>query len=392
MQTGYLNLAKRHECTACMACIDACPHNVLDYETDQNGYFRIIPANPDKCTHCGNCVRICPEIGFNFKPEQRECFAAWNRDSVQRRNSASGGVFSAMATYILKRGGIVYGAMINGFDVRHARITSLSELPALQGAKYQPSITTGIYSQVKKDLKLGHLVLFTGLSCQIAALLKFLGSTDTTHLFTADTICGGISTMIPMQDLAALGLYDGIISFRDKEHGWRSKGFKYCLKMKLKDGSVKNLGSDNNVIKSFSSIILKRPSCMSCKFNGIERASDIMMGDFWGDERFSSQHPNGVSCVTVTPKGLQLLEYCDINLRQIDIREILPCNPNLYWSKYPWLRFVPERFIALSALRHNFFSLFKTVTSYSNRFPWTWRLYLRVNDRFRKKFLTSFFK
>ena len=42
------------ECTACGACVDACPCEVLQLEDVA------VVANPDECTECGTCVDECP--------------------------------------------------------------------------------------------------------------------------------------------------------------------------------------------------------------------------------------------------------------------------------------------------------------------------------------------
>src|SRR5665213_3512027 len=56
-------------CTGCAACVIACPHPVLDYETD-NGVYRPfhldIDGGPEDCTHgqkgCTMCTRACPRF------------------------------------------------------------------------------------------------------------------------------------------------------------------------------------------------------------------------------------------------------------------------------------------------------------------------------------------
>ena len=42
------------ECTACGACIDACPAGVLELGDT------CTVANPDDCVECGACVDECP--------------------------------------------------------------------------------------------------------------------------------------------------------------------------------------------------------------------------------------------------------------------------------------------------------------------------------------------
>jgi len=42
----------KSECTACMACVEACPHGVL------MAHPRL--ETPAKCNLCGQCVELCP--------------------------------------------------------------------------------------------------------------------------------------------------------------------------------------------------------------------------------------------------------------------------------------------------------------------------------------------
>ena len=56
-------------CTGCAACVIACPHPVLDYETDNGVYkpFHLdIDGGPEDCTHgqkgCTMCTRACPRF------------------------------------------------------------------------------------------------------------------------------------------------------------------------------------------------------------------------------------------------------------------------------------------------------------------------------------------
>ena len=102
-------------------------------------------------------------------------YAGWCNNTQLRSLSASGGIFAAIAKTMLNNNGVVYGAAIDGFEVKHIRVEVETDLHKIQGTKYQPSITKGVYKLVKKDLQNGRLVLFSGLSCQINALYSFLG-------------------------------------------------------------------------------------------------------------------------------------------------------------------------------------------------------------------------
>ena len=378
-------LATSSECTGCMGCINACSHDVLSAQYDNDGFLCIDVKNPSKCVACGLCSKSCPVIS---EPKKRNkyvnCYAAWNDDSIQRAASASGGVFSALASKILDGGGVVYGAAIEGFSVVHIRVSDLKDLNRIQGTKYQLSDTTCIYKQVRQDLVKGLTVLFSGMSCQVAALFNYLGNINTDKLYTVDTICGGYSTMLPMNELQKHGGYKGIYSFRDKQNGWKSRGFKYNLRMRRLDGTIEDLGDSNLVIKSFSSILMKQSSCLACKFNGVVRLSDITIGDYWQDENNPSQHNAGLSCVvTHNDKGEAIIHASKLSVRPTSIQSIGKGNSNLYWSQYRGIRHLISRKIAMCLLRNKKYNLYRRIISYSGLLSLEWRLYLRYNNKLR---------
>lgn len=348
-----MKIAKPKECTGCMACVDACAHKVLSPIIDKNGYFRI-EADKGACIECGLCTKACPIVSPPIGlVEKSHPFAVWNENDSLRAVSASGGAFSALAEMILRKGGIVYGASIYGFDVKHKRVDRIEDLPSLLGSKYQHSVAVGIYRKVRKDLLTGKTVLFSGMACQVAGLIAFLGKVKRDNLYTVDTICGGLSTMLPMQHLKRCGKdYVAIASFRDKLAGWRSIGYKYDLKMVRSDGSIDDLGLDNLVLNTFSSKLLKRSSCLDCHFTAHSRCSDCTIGDFWGDTKFTNQHPGGVSVLVChSERMMKVIEESPLHTESISFSDFLPYNHNYYWTHYPLIRYFVSRKLVLWGLR-----------------------------------------
>ncbi len=388
-----MNLASSTECTGCMACIDSCSHQALSSSIDPDGYYQI-DFDTNKCVECGLCTRACPVLSPPGKSiERSRPYAAWSTHPKLRKKSASGGAFSAIASAIIEEGGVVYGAAIEGFEIRHKRIERIEDLPPLLGSKYQQSIMTEVYKSIRQDLKNGRIVLFCGMACQVAGLKNFLGKRNTDNLYTIDTICGGLSTMLPMLQLKQSGEYAGIVSFRDKENGWQSKGFRYALKMQKTDGSVENLGLDNLVLNTFSSKLLKRSSCLDCQFTGNDRSSDCTIGDFWGDEKFKEQHQEGLSVlVTHNERILPLLKRTNISITPIRFHDFIHGNHNYYWTHYPQIRHFFSRKRALAAMRQGKSDIAAHLMRPNSMAGIYMRIYLKLNFLLRKSFMLKFLK
>lgn len=387
-----MKLAPQKDCTACMACIDSCKREALSSYIDSDGYYQI-RLDEKLCVDCGLCTKTCPIITRPQKIIKNSTpYAAWCTDKNLRRQSASGGAFSAIAKTILEERGVVYGAVIDGFEIRHRRIERIEDLPLLLGSKYQQSVMSETYRRIRQDLKEGRKVLFCGMACQVAALKSFLHN-NTEHLYTIDTICGGLSTMLPMLQLKQSSRYTGIKSFRDKENGWQSKGFRYALKMKKKDGSIEDLGLGNLVLNTFSSKLLKRSSCLDCQFTGNNRQSDCTIGDFWGDEKFKEQHKEGLSVLVVhNERILSLLKKTNISITPIRFEDFIHSNHNYYWTHYPQIRHFLSRKRALAAMRNGKNGIAAHLMR-PNSMAGIWmRVYLKLNFLSRRVFMLTFLK
>lgn len=324
-----------------MACVDSCHHGALSLFLDRDGFYQIV-ADKDKCVECGLCGKLCPVLNpLSVERDRIELsmpYAVWCTDGYLRKQSASGGAFAAIAKAFLEKGAVVYGAAIDGFEIHHQRIDRIEDLAQILSSKYQHSKMDGVYRQVSKDLKNGRTVLFSGLSCQVAGVLKYIPQRLQTNLFTIDTICGGLSTMLPMRKLEETGEYSGIHSFRNKDDGWKSKGFKYALRMYQKNGSIRDLGKENMVIQCFCHKETKRLSCYNCQFNGFHRENDATIGDFWGDTRFTEQHNNGLSVLIVHSDRIKnIIDQSLLHTEPITWSELVSSNPNVYWSHHPYL-------------------------------------------------------
>ena len=322
---GKYGPADGKSCTGCMACCDACPFGALSSGLDRNG-FRIPVRDLSKCTGCGLCEKVCSvAAGYDFGTGAKgELIAAWNKDPVVRARSSSGGVFAAVAQVILRRGGHVYGAAIEGCEVRWRMVAAEEELPALQGSKYAHADYTGSYRAVKADLDNGIPVLFAGLSCQVAGLRLFLGAyADDPLLYTVDLVCTGVPSLLPMRQIERFGGPElSVKSYRDKEHGWSS------------NYQLKTVEKDRGCTTRFSPFyyrfyrIFKRHNCVRCPLAYRGRKSDLTLGDCWGDTRFPGEHRDGISAVVINSEhGKELMRQADCERHPYLWSDFLRHNP-----------------------------------------------------------------
>ena len=100
-----LNLEK---CTACGACVQKCPKGCISLATDTNG-FLYPHINVEECIECGMCEKVCP-IGDTLEEVKQKAYACANKEERFLSQVTSGGVFGAIASFVLEKGGIVFVA------------------------------------------------------------------------------------------------------------------------------------------------------------------------------------------------------------------------------------------------------------------------------------------
>ena len=295
-------------CTGCRACEQLCAHHAISMVEDKEG-FLTFSINQEQCVDCGLCRLVCPQ---NTKPhllKPQKALAARDKKDTELKKSASGGAFAAAARVILSQGGVVVGAAYNDdMTVSHHIIDRLKDLPQLQSSKYVQSNTTDTFKSVKKLLRDGRTVLYSGTPCQIAGLKGFLRK-DYDNLYTMDVICHGVASpklFVKYLEWLSGKMRGKIIyyDFRDKSTGW---GLDYMTKTKTKT-KTKPCSLDP-YYHHFLAGDTYRECCYHCQYSQKERVSDITIGDYWGIEK---EHPSfystkGVSCLLVnTEKGNHL--------------------------------------------------------------------------------------
>jgi len=318
-------------CSGCHACYSACPNDCITMESDDEGF--LYPSiNEDCCEHCNECSRVCP-IDNPFRINILSAYACVNKDDKIRLNCSSGAVFPAFSEHILNQNGVVFGAR---FDTAHSVIhdyaSNSSDLTFFAGSKYVQSAIGNCYKKTRDFLDKGITVLFSGTPCQIQGLMSYLGNNHE-KLYTVDFICHGVPSPKAWSEFSH-SLEDqwksriSSINHRSKNNGWHN----FSMKIVFEDGRVyKNNKSEDPYLVSFLSNISLRPSCHSCKFKGLNRASDITIGDFWGVEKMVPGFcdDKGTSLVLLnTEHGISLFNSVQqsFRLHQVNYSEALSYN------------------------------------------------------------------
>lgn len=323
MQSAVTLFPKKEKCCGCGACMNACPQKAISMQEDEYG-FLYPQIDTNACIKCGACKRVC---NFQYKTEENapiQTFAACAKSEGVLKKSASGGAFSVLAIAILSKGGVVFGAAFDKtWRVCHIGIGSVEKLYKLQGSKYVQSNVGTTYQQVKRMLKEGRTVLYSGTPCQIAGLYGYLGKNDP-NLLTVDLICHGVPNQRMFLDyLKTFGEIE-YFTFRDKSLGW---GINGGVMIKGKKKKQKIWQSTSAYLYYFSQGFIYRESCYQCKYACQHRPSDITVGDYWGIEK---QHPDhlgkngfdtkkGISVIIAnTEKGAEAIRECT---QYIDLKE-----------------------------------------------------------------------
>ena len=301
-------------CILCGACQQACPREAITIEYSAANPEIVVET--EKCIGCGLCDRVCP-VELGQAPNRRVSISAFfgiERDE-QRKKSASGGAFYAIAKTVLLKGGSVYGAAWRSdWRVEQTRITQITELERLQGSKYLKSNPKNTYKEALDDLKSGRSVLYSGTPCIIAGLLGYL-SKDYDNLITVDVVCHGTPSQIFFQDYIRYRSQKEHVQILDycfRSHNGRNNGCYGRLKLKKGNREIEKplLWQCDSYYYFYMHAMFYQEHCYRCPYARRDRISDITLGDFWGIEKvLAGKKAGSVSLILAnSEKGLRQIE------------------------------------------------------------------------------------
>ena len=342
-----IHIEDKKECCGCWACYNACPKHCIGMKEDEEG-FRYPVVDASLCIDCGLCEKVCPVIHADKAdtPHAQQGFLAQHKNEDIRKESTSGGAFTAIASWIIRQGGIVYGAGYRKgtFIVEHQGVETEKDLSVFRNSKYVQSNIGNTFKEALGHLKAGRWVCFSGTPCQIEGFRNFLRGREYEKLVCVDLVCRGIPSpriltrYIEAQQTLIGGEFTNVL-FRDKYYGYHYSSFSIYNKEKGKDY---HKGVDSNAyLRAFFNNLSDRPSCYDCRFKKRYRKSDLTIWDCFPIEKFTKQMDGkGTTRVLVqSEKGKMIMDAIGSELRTVrvetdklvsDVREMfhsVPMNP-----------------------------------------------------------------
>lgn len=364
------------ECYSCSACKYICPKDAISYDE------KLHPTiYSDLCIDCGLCENNCikmREHNYEERINSNSSYIARNKDDDFRNRSSSGGIFILLAQKVLEDGGAVCGCVFDENFLPHHVVTyDIETTMKMMGSKYVMSDMENCIDIISKEIKKGKKVLFSGVPCQIEALLSSIP--DCRNLILVAVVChGSISRDVWMRYLLEECGNKKIksISMRDKSHGW----LNYGLKIQYEDGteSISYRKEDGYFLKCFTDGILERERCLSCRYKGTNIRADILLGDGWGIENVFPEMVDtlGVSSVIcLTKKGDILVEAISEKMERKEIRVESIIERNARIVSPPTEN--PLREIFLMEMRRKDTNIHKLCKKYANP-PLIYKVYSKI--------------
>ncbi|MDR2967420.1 MAG: Coenzyme F420 hydrogenase/dehydrogenase, beta subunit C-terminal domain [Methanobacteriaceae archaeon] len=329
LNCDYLSIKDKYSCTCCTACEKICPEKAIRMVQDDEGfYFPEIDKN--KCTDCESCNKVCPYNNKKllYSKPIKTCLT-YNKNENDRKNSSSGGMYAAMADYILKQGGAIIGVRFNDkWEVLYDIAETKEDCSEFRYSKYVEAMDNDIYIKTKNVLKTGRKVLFTGTPCKISGLLNYLDKSYD-NLYCVDIICNGTNSPILFEKYLSEKQKNSPLKhfqFRSPKASQESKTVEYVYENG--ETELLNLQEDLYMRSFLKNLMLKR-SCYDCLYSGNNGISDITFGDFLGGKELIKEDDaeNGISSVKInTPKGQTLFENMDVYSQKQTINQMYAEN------------------------------------------------------------------
>lgn len=316
-------------CSSCGSCESTCPKGAIEMKENKDGFLRPF-IHLDRCINCKLCEKACKHL--HESPQTKEghesmYFGGFSKSADIRANATSGGIVTTLARHIIRSGGSAFVVTDTSlFDAHFTHITEESQLSSIQGSRYLQAFPNLVYKKVKEEVRRGRRVLFVGMPCQAQALRTYLQN-EYDNLIVVDLACFGTPSRnlsrAWLRDFSKEGKCAVYIRHRSKWNGWRGHGSSITYET----GEIEHISIGKDLFSDlFMSKLALNDSCYACDKSLSHRASDISVGDYWGNKEFGeADEKAGISSWVVhTPIGRQIMaelqkEQESISLSQADV-------------------------------------------------------------------------
>lgn len=329
MNNNYFDTTNKKDCNGCGVCSLKCPKHAISMKKDEEGFLYPI-IDKEKCINCGVCRKVCPNVYYKNSENISKVYISYTKNDMEKKDSASGGMYYAIAKYVIGLNGVIFGvAYDNNLVARHEYAETIEDAKKFRGSKYVRSDLNNSYKNVEKFLKDDRYVLFTGTPCQCQGLRSYLKN-KYDKLITCEIICHANPSplVFELYKNNIESLYSKKIKkidFRSKENGWHNQTpiIEFNDDTKIEDNSYR---------KSFVNELINRPSCFDCRFCTIDRHSDFTIGDAWGINKIDlsiKDDDTGLSLFIInTEKGFKIFDEirCELFFKETNIEKAFSFN------------------------------------------------------------------
>ena len=324
----HINITSKEDCCGCTACASICPKGAITMKEDEEGF--LYPSiDKSKCVDCGICKKVCPISNKQKNKEiKQKGYIFQYKDKDIRKESTSGGFFTAIAEYVINNNGIVYGVSLDkDFIAKHERVSKIKDLWKFRNSKYVQSNPNSTFKQVKEDLNNKLLVLYSGTACEIEGLKRYLQK-DYDNLITVDVICRSVpSPLLWKKYIEEKNKNKNIdkVYFREKIYGYKYSN----LVMHGKNKIIYNNGIDTDpYLRAFFSNICSRPSCYNCKFKEQFHESDFTIWDCFDVDNYDESFNDDLGTTRVlinTTNGISIFDKLSKlhNVKEINVDKLV---------------------------------------------------------------------
>lgn len=267
-----------NNCTGCCACMNICSKNAI--KMNYNDIGELTPyINYSLCNNCNLCSTTCPQNNDIKKHSSFDCYAVWSKNSVLRKQAASGGFASGIANYFLynEQYIVYYCDYDDNLELKYFEVINYTDIDKLAGSKYSQVNAEYTFMKIKSQLQNNLNVIFISVPCQIAGLLAYLKYAYN-NLITIDIVCHGTPPNKYLKEYVN-HLCD---TTKNCKVEFKKKYKQFFTLYKNNKLVYKKHHTNDIYFTAFYQNIISRNSCYTCQYATDKRVGDLTIGDFWG--------------------------------------------------------------------------------------------------------------